>query len=138
MPKTAEISSYTKKGRHTTTKRQIYFLSNGGIVIDNFGIREVDVTNINQGLDNFFDQILEITQYCKFANCTHTKEPGCQIIKAIKTGVIDQKKYANYIALKKEAEFYEMNNLDKKSKNSQFGKFKKNIIKDSKKYSKKY
>ena len=135
---TAEISSSTSRGRHTTTQRQMYFLANGGIVIDNPGIREVGVLNTNQGLNDVFNQISEIAQYCKFSNCTHTNEPGCQVIESVKSGVIDHEKFANYLNLRKEVEYYEMNDLDKKYKDRQFGKFKKNAIKDLEKYANKY
>jgi len=131
--KTGEISSYSGKGKHITTARQMYFLENGGIVIDNPGMREVGVAEANQGIDVFFDEIAALAQKCKYADCAHTHEPGCEVIKAVKSGKLDKEKYSNYINLKKEAEYYEMSDIEKREKDRRFGKFikkaKKELIK---------
>ncbi|HPM08481.1 MAG TPA: ribosome small subunit-dependent GTPase A [Candidatus Pacearchaeota archaeon] len=130
--KTGEISLTTDRGKHTTTGRQMYFLKNGGIVIDNPGMREVGMTDVSQGIDSFFDEITALAKQCKYTDCTHTQEPGCQVAKAVKEGKLDKEKYANYISLKKEAEFYQMSELEKKEKDRQFGKFLKGVKKDLK------
>ena len=132
--KTDDISSYSGRGKHVTTSRQMYFLDNGGIVIDNPGIREVGMTDTGQGIDMIFDEIAILAQKCRYADCTHTHEPGCEVIKAVKSGKLDKEKYSNYVNLKKEVEYYEMNDVEKKEKDRQFGKFVKNTIKDLKKY----
>jgi ribosome biogenesis GTPase len=80
----------------------MYFLENGGILIDNPGMREVGMTNTKEGIDNLFDQIASMTKDCKYVDCTHTKEPGCKVLEAVKSGEIDKEKYSNYINLKKE------------------------------------
>ncbi|MFA5166250.1 MAG: ribosome small subunit-dependent GTPase A [Candidatus Paceibacterota bacterium] len=137
--KTGEISFTTDRGKHTTTARQMYFLpvspegmEGGGIVIDNPGMREVGMADVSQGIDSFFDEITALAKQCKYADCTHTQEPGCQVVKAIKEGRLDEKKYANYISLKKEAEFYQMSELEKKEKDYQFGKFLQRVKKNLK------
>jgi ribosome biogenesis GTPase len=121
--KTENISLHTGKGKHTTTKREMYFLNNGGIVIDNPGMREVGMTDTGEGIDNLFDEITALGQECKFVDCTHIHEPGCRVLSALKSGELDEKKYSNYINLKKETEFYEMSELEKKEKDREFGKF---------------
>jgi ribosome biogenesis GTPase / thiamine phosphate phosphatase len=131
--KTGDISSYSGRGKHITTGRQMYFLRNGGIVIDNPGMREVGMADTGQGIDVFFNEITELAQKCKYTDCTHTHEQGCEIINAVKSGKLDKEKYANYINLKKEAEYYKMNDIEKREKDRQFGKFKKNAIKEFKK-----
>lgn len=130
--KTEEIGLGTNRGKHVTTAREMYFLKNGGIVIDNPGMREVGLTDASQGIDSFFDEITALAKQCKYADCTHTQEPGCQVVKAVKEGKLDKEKYANYINLKKEAEFYQMSELEKKEKDHQFGKFLKGVKKDLK------
>ena len=120
---TSEISVYSDRGKHTTTRRQMYFLNSGGIVIDNPGIREVGMTDTGAGIDNLFDEITALGEECKFVDCTHTHEPGCKVLSALKAGELDEEKYSNFINLKKETEFYEMSELEKKEKDRQFGKF---------------
>ncbi len=132
--KTGDVSSYSGRGKHVTTGRQMYFLKNGGIVIDNPGMREVGMTDTSKGIDVFFDEITDLAQKCKYTDCTHTHEPGCEVIKYVKSGKLDEEKYSNYISLKKEAEYYEMNDIEKKEKDRQFGKFMNRAKKDLKRF----
>lgn len=129
---TNDISSFSDRGKHTTTRRQMYFLENGGIVIDNPGVREVGLINIKEGVDDFFEEISSLGGSCKYVNCTHTHEPGCVVIEAKDSGVINKEKYSNYIHLKREAEYYNMDNDQKKQKKKDFGKFIKKAKKELK------
>ncbi len=63
---------------------------------------------------------------------THTHEPGCEVLSALKSGQLDESKYSNYISLKKEAEHYKMTEIGKRGKDHQFGKFIKNWKKQHK------
>ncbi|HRY62189.1 MAG TPA: ribosome small subunit-dependent GTPase A [Candidatus Paceibacterota bacterium] len=128
--KTEHVSSYSDRGKHVTTGRQMYFLQNGGIVIDNPGMREVGVADAGQGIDTFFDEISCAAQRCRYNDCTHTHEPGCEVIKVVKSGELDKEKYSNYINLKKEAEYHEMNDVEKREKERNFGKFLKRTKKE--------
>lgn len=130
--KTGAISSYSGRGKHVTTARQMYILTNGGIVIDNPGMREIGMADTGKGIDSSFDEITFIAQGCRYTDCTHSHEPDCEVIKAVKSGKLNKEKYDNYINLKKEAEYYEMDEIEKREKNRKFGKFKKNVIKDLK------
>jgi ribosome biogenesis GTPase len=136
--KTGDISSYSNRGKHITTGRQMYFLQNGGIVIDNPGMREVGMAGTGQGIDTFFDEITVLSPKCRYADCTHIHEPGCEVIKAAKSGKLDKEKYSNYVNLKKEAEYYEMDDIEKREKDRQFGKFVKKAKKDLKNFGQKY
>lgn len=120
--KTGDISSFSQRGKHTTTKRQMFFLDSGGIVIDNPGIREVGITDIN-GVNNFFDNITAIGNSCKYKDCTHINEPGCKVIETFNKGELDKEQYSNYLNLKKEAEYYNMSEVEKREKDYKFGKF---------------
>lgn len=112
----------------------MYFLEEGGIVIDNPGMREVGMTYVNQGIDDLFDEIARLGEKCKYSDCTHTNEPGCEVLKALNQGKLDKEKYNNYINLKKESEYYEMSEMEKKEKERDFGRFLKNAKKEIKKY----
>ncbi|OQA04319.1 MAG: putative ribosome biogenesis GTPase RsgA [bacterium ADurb.Bin400] len=135
--KTGKISSYSDRGKHTTTSRQMYIIDNGGIVIDNPGIREVGMTD-SGGVDTVFDEIADLSGKCKFSDCTHTREPGCAVIKAVESGELDEAQYANYMDLKNEADYYEMDDYEKREKDRQFGKFMKKAKKELKDYGNKY
>jgi ribosome biogenesis GTPase len=136
--KTGNISLYSDRGKHITTSRQMYFLENGGIVIDNPGMREVGMTDVREGIDSFFDEIIALAEKCKYADCTHTHESGCEILAAVESGKLDEEKYSNYIGLKKEAEYYEMNEVEKREKDRQFGKYIKKAQKELKTFKDKY
>jgi len=132
--KTEDISLYSERGKHITTARQMYFLDNGGVLIDNPGMREIGMTDVSVGIDNIFDDIARLSQMCKYRDCTHTHELGCAVLKLVESGEIDKDKYLNYLSLKKETEFYEMSELEKKEKEKDFGKFIKNTKKSLKQY----
>ncbi|MFA5087081.1 MAG: ribosome small subunit-dependent GTPase A [Candidatus Paceibacterota bacterium] len=131
--KTSEIGRRTGKGKHTTTTREMYFLENGGIVIDNPGTREVGIADSNKGVENVFDEIIALSENCRYADCTHTHESGCAVLKAVDTKILDKNKYENYVKLKKEAEHYEMTDIEKRGKDRKFGKFIKKSLEDLKK-----
>jgi len=132
--KTQEISSSTGKGKHTTTRRDMYFLKNGGILIDNPGTREVGIADAALGIEKTFDEIGELAPQCKYPDCTHTHEPGCAVRESLNTGNLDEDRFANYLKLKKENDFYELSKLDKRQKERQFGKFIKKVKLDIKKF----
>jgi ribosome biogenesis GTPase len=130
--KTESISLYTGRGKHTTTNREMYFLENGGIVIDNPGMREVGMTDTKDQVDNLFDEINVLAEGCKYGDCKHVTEPGCAVLSAVESGDLDKDKYTNFINLKKEVEHYEMSKLEKREKDRQFGKFLKKAKKEFK------
>ncbi|MBP9815265.1 MAG: ribosome small subunit-dependent GTPase A [Candidatus Levybacteria bacterium] len=132
--KTQEINAAEERGRHTTTVRELYLLKNGGIVIDNPGTREVGVSDSYSGIDDVFNEITKISRNCKFSNCTHTNEPECAILAAITNNLLDINKFDNYLKLKKESEYFEMNKQEKRAKDRKFGQYVKkyfdNLTKD--------
>ncbi len=131
---TKAISFQTERGKHTTTSREMYFLKNGGIVIDNPGMREIGMTNVNEGVDNTFNEIKELASSCKFVDCSHISEPGCNVLLALDSGKLNLEKYSNYINLKRESDYYEMTEIEKKEKDYKFGKFIKKAKKEIEKY----
>ena len=119
--KTEEISAQTKKGKHATTHRELYELKSGAMVIDNPGMREVGLADVDVGVKSVFAEIELLSKGCKFADCTHQHEPGCAVLAAVKAGELSESKYENYIKLKKESEHYNMAKLEKRDKDRRFG-----------------
>ncbi len=93
---TNEVSSSVNKGKHTTTRRELFIIPNGGIVIDTPGMREFQLWNVDKGMEQVFDAIELLSLECKFSNCTHTKETGCAVLEALRKGIIDEAKLQSY------------------------------------------
>jgi ribosome biogenesis GTPase len=116
----------------------MYFLKNGGIVVDNPGMREVGMTDARAGIDDLFGKVAALARKCKYVDCTHVHEPGCEVRSAVRQGKLDESKYANYIGLRKEADHYEMTDTEKREKDHRFGKFIKGAKKELKDLGLKY
>lgn len=98
--KTSEISDAHKQGKHTTTFAEMFFLKEGGSIIDTPGIRGYGLINMDKDeLYHFFPELFSESKNCKFNNCTHVHEPGCAIIKAIEEGKISLSRYESYLSL---------------------------------------
>lgn len=126
------ISQSTGKGIHVTTHREMFILNDGGVIIDNPGMREVGIIDDSSGLENAFNIIATLAYDCKFKDCTHTSETGCAVIEAVESGELDEKSYENYLTLEREKAHYESTVADKRKKDKQFGK----MVKEFKKIKK--
>lgn len=91
------------KGRHTTTRRELILLPQGGVVIDTPGMRELGVDSVD--LSKSFADIDKLTEQCKFKDCSHNTEPGCAVRAAIENGELDRQRMENYQKLRKEARY---------------------------------
>ena len=127
---TRSVSKIQSKGRHTTTSRQLVRLENGAMIIDTPGMRELGSMSVDDGLDETFSEIQELSQTCKFINCSHTNEKGCAILAAIKAGDLSEQRYQNYLKMKRESEFNQMSYLEKRKKDRNFGKLIKSTMKN--------
>lgn len=122
--------SGTGEGRHTTTRRQLVVLDNGALLIDMPGMRELGILSAGEGLNDSFANIKALASECRFADCSHSNEPGCAIRKAIESGELNSEHYQSYLKLKAESEFNEMSYVDKRKKDKAFGKMVKSVLKD--------
>lgn len=134
VAKTGAIGESTDRGKHTTTRREIFFLDNGGIVIDNPGMREVGLADSSEGVIKVFNEIADLALECKFPDCTHIHEPGCAVLAAVQSGRVDEEQYENYLRLNKEVAHYEMSDYEKHDKDRRFGKFVKKSLEKLDKY----
>ncbi len=121
--KTQPIREKDGRGKHTTTRRELIVIENGSIVIDNPGMRELGIISMDSGLDDTFNEIVELSSQCRFQDCTHTVEKDCAVIKAVEQGKISEERYNNYIKIYKESVYYEMSYYEKRQKDKKFGKF---------------
>lgn len=95
------------KGRHTTTRRELFLLPSGGMVIDTPGMRELGMWDNDTGIERTFADIEELAAQCKFRNCTHTSEPGCAIRRALELGELQTDRWQSYQKLKAENDYME-------------------------------
>jgi ribosome biogenesis GTPase / thiamine phosphate phosphatase len=128
--KTGAISESTNKGKHVTSHRELIVLENGGILVDNPGMREFGITDNAYGLETAFDKIINLSQNCRFKNCSHTNETGCSVIEAVEKGEIDRNSYDNYMKMEKEKEHFESTVAERRKKDKGFSKMLKNYKKD--------
>ena len=92
-----------RKGRHTTTSRELHRLPSGGVLVDTPGIREVGIFADTEAVAETFPDLEEIAGDCRFRDCAHLSEPGCAVRDAIALGVIDEGRVARWRALEDEA-----------------------------------
>ncbi len=105
VQETADVRSRDEKGRHTTTVRQLFRLPGGAMIIDNPGIREIQLGNAAAGIGETFADITGFAQGCRYPDCRHEQEPGCAVREAVEAGRLSEKRLASYQRLMKEADF---------------------------------
>ena len=105
--RTGEISESHHKGRHTTTFSTMYPLAGGGAVIDTPGIKGFGLIDIDEAeLWHYFPEMMRVAPACRFYNCTHTHEPGCAVVEAVREGKIAYARYESYLKILDEDEKY--------------------------------
>jgi ribosome biogenesis GTPase len=124
--RTDTISQSTNRGKHVTSHRELIVLGNGGILIDNPGMREVGIADSTGGLEITFDTIINLSLNCKYKDCTHINETGCSVLEAVEKGELDKASYDNYLKMEREKAHFESTIAEKRKKEKIFGK----IIKD--------
>jgi ribosome biogenesis GTPase len=121
--------SETGEGRHTTVRRELFILENGAMIIDNPGMREIGVLSAEGVVEASYSDISALSEQCRFRDCTHTSEPGCAVLKALKSGEIEAEHYGNFIKLRSESAFHQMSSVEKRKKDKNFGKLIKSVKK---------
>jgi len=130
--KTGQISISTNKGRHVTDHRELFVLENGGIIIDTPGMRELGIIDNIEGIKTTFQEIYDLSLKCKFPDCKHINETGCEVIAALNKGIIDIASLDNFKKLQKEQQRFQTTIAEKHKRDRIFGKMIKNYKKDLK------
>jgi len=94
--KTNPISEAVNKGQHTTSNRELIFMPEGGIIVDNPGMREIDLLADDEDMAGAFQDIDDLAQYCRFSDCRHDSEPGCAVKQAVDNGELDAERLRNF------------------------------------------
>lgn len=102
---TDSVSESIGKGKHTTTSRDLIMMPQGGMVIDNPGIREIAFWNDNDRIDAAFPEIENLAGECRFSNCSHTHEPGCRVLQAVTDDEILHDRLKSYRKMRRELKY---------------------------------
>ncbi len=100
-----EISESVNKGRHTTVGAVLHPLPDAGYVVDTPGLREVGMWGMpSEDLDGCFPELRPYLESCRFNDCTHSVEPGCAVLEAVKRGDVSRARYESFEKLRAEME----------------------------------
>lgn len=124
--------SGTGEGVHTTSRRQLLVLDGGAMLIDTPGMRELGLLGSGDGIEATFSDIAEYSTRCRFPDCTHTNEPGCEVLSALGNGELTEERYQSYLKLKREAEYHNRSYAENRKKDKAFGRFMKSAMKQMK------
>lgn len=130
---TGTIRENDSKGKHTTSSRYLIPLKNGGLLLDTPGMRELKLADCEHGINEVFKDIELLAKNCRFTDCNHTGEPGCNVQKAIELGDLPQRKLDNYIKLKNEDARNTATLAERRAADKSLGKFYKYSYRESQK-----
>jgi ribosome biogenesis GTPase / thiamine phosphate phosphatase len=102
--RTAGLSKYKSRGRHTTTNRELIQLPGGGLIIDTPGLREIQLWESGGSIGTAFADIEALATGCHFADCRHDTEPRCAVRQAAADGTLPAERLEHYLKLRKEAD----------------------------------
>jgi len=124
VAKTREVRSGDRKGRHTTTGRQLFPIQDGALLLDTPGMRELKVLDLEVGLGQAFPEIEELSADCRFRDCSHSSEPGCAVLAAVEEGGLHPDRLASYRKLEAEVA-YERRRVDPEARAEYVAEWKK-------------
>jgi ribosome biogenesis GTPase / thiamine phosphate phosphatase len=120
---TAEVRLADAKGRHTTTRRQLFVLPDGGCLIDTPGMRELGLWDAAEGIDQTFEDVEILATGCRFRDCRHQGEPGCAVLAAVAAGELAEGRLASLDKLRRE-EAFEQRQRDPRANAASKGRWK--------------
>ncbi len=129
---TAAIREDDARGRHTTTARALHRMSNGGWLIDTPGMRALRLLDAQEGLDEVFSDISDLSLNCRFSDCQHNTEPGCAIQAAIETGALDPARLDRWRKLRREDQHNSASVAQARARDKAFGKMVRSVMREKK------
>ncbi|NOD76723.1 ribosome small subunit-dependent GTPase A [Ruegeria sp. HKCCD4332] len=119
---TQAIREDDAKGRHTTKRRELHAMLNGCLILDTPGMRELQLTDAADGINDLFADIQELAAGCRFNDCQHETEPGCAVLKAVEQGTLDAVRLGRWRKLLAEDAFNSASLAERRSRDKAFGK----------------
>jgi len=128
LQETQGIRSGDDKGRHTTTGRSLHRLANGAWLMDTPGMRELQLVDVAQGLDDVFADVATLAASCRFGDCAHEGEPGCAVQAAIAAGALAPERLKRYQKLQREERRNSETLAEAHARNQRFGRMTKRLF----------
>ncbi|MGD2127911.1 MAG: ribosome small subunit-dependent GTPase A [Lysobacterales bacterium] len=125
---TGAIREKDSTGRHVTSGRSLHQMRGGGLLLDTPGLRELQLTDCDEGVSATFADITSLAEQCRFGDCTHGNEPGCAVQDAISCGELSARRLASYQKLMREQEFNSATLAEKRARDKRFGKMVKSVL----------
>jgi len=127
VQETATVRDGDAKGRHTTTGRSLHLLPSGGLLLDSPGLRELQLSDCEEGVAALFEEIETVARGCRFTDCRHQGERGCALAQAAERGELDPRRLENYLKLRAEQERTEETLVEKRRRKKNSGKLYKRV-----------
>lgn len=127
---TSSVREDDQRGRHTTTGRTMHHLPDGGWLIDTPGMRELQLLDVADALEDVFAEIAELAGQCRFSDCSHLSEPGCAVLAAIEAGELDAERLKRFHKLQAEDRHNTATVAERRARDKHFGKMIKSILAD--------
>lgn len=131
LQETGSTREEDDKGRHTTTRRSLIPIPTGGLIVDTPGMREIQLTDCREGIRATFSDIEELADQCRFTDCQHQREPGCEVQKTLDAGELDQRRLDNYLKLLKEEAVNSASLSERRAKDKKLGRFYKRTLSEA-------
>jgi ribosome biogenesis GTPase len=125
---TREVRDDDQRGRHTTTARSMHQLPGGGWLMDTPGMRELQLVNVGDALDDVFTEIAALARQCRFADCSHDTEPGCAVQAEIDAGRLDAARLQRYRKLQAEDRRNSETLAERRARDKDLGKMYKSVL----------
>jgi len=130
---TNEVREDDQRGRHTTTSRSMHRLPQGGWLVDTPGMRELQLVDVGDALDDVFAEVALLASQCRFSDCSHESEPGCEVRAAIESGTLDADRLRRYHKLLAEDRRNTETIAERRSRDKSFGKLIKSVLAEKQK-----
>lgn len=132
VQRTQSIRQDDDKGRHTTSSRSMHLLPSGALLLDTPGMRELQLVDCEQGVDETFSEISDLARRCRFSDCSHQDEPDCAVREAIESGKVEERRLLSYRKLRKEQAFNSATLAERRAHDREFGKHVRSVMKSKK------
>jgi len=118
------------KGRHTTTGRALHRLPAGGWLVDTPGMRELQLTDVKQGIADVFADVVALAAACRFSDCQHESEPGCAVLAAVASGELEPDRVRRWQKLVAEEAYNTETLAERRARSKAFGKMARNAMRE--------
>ena len=131
---TQSVREDDDKGRHTTSARSLHPLPAGGWLLDTPGMRELQLTDVKEGLGDVFAEVRDLARTCRFSDCRHEDEPGCAVLAAIAAGTLESERLRRWQKLTAEDARNTRSLAERRAQDRAFGKMVRGIMRDKRRH----